>query len=61
MRCVHAGNAGTAKDLDEFHTRDGFRMLVVGREETVALIQAFSAEHDFTFPLAADADHSAFD
>ena len=49
------------KTWDEFHTRDGFRMLVVGREETVASIQAFSAEHDFTFPLAADADHSAFD
>jgi peroxiredoxin len=49
------------KIWDEFHAHDGFRMLVVGREETVESVRAFSGEHDFTFPLAADADRAAFD
>jgi peroxiredoxin len=49
------------KVWDEFRARDGFRMLVVGREETIESVRAFSGEHDFTFPLAADADHAAFD
>jgi peroxiredoxin len=46
---------------DEFHARAGFAMLVIGREETVETVQAFRGEHDFTFPMAADADRAAFD
>ncbi len=45
---------------DQFHADDRFRMLVVGREETVETARAFSEEHHFTFPVAADPDRSAF-
>ena len=36
-------------------------MLAIGRDESVESVQAFSDEHGFTFPLAADPNRSAFD
>jgi peroxiredoxin len=45
---------------NEFHSHEAFRMLAIGRGESIAGLQAFAAEHGFTFPLAADADRSAF-
>ena len=38
----------------------GFRMLVVGREETPEAVQAFREEHGFTFPIAADPDAAVY-
>jgi peroxiredoxin len=46
---------------DRFHADDRFRMLVIGREETIDSVRAFSEEHHFTFPMAADPERSAFD
>ena len=38
----------------------GFRMLVVGREETPESVRAFREEHGFTFPIAADPDAAVY-
>jgi len=45
---------------NEFGRHDAFRMLAVGREETVEKVAAFGVKQGFTFPMAADPDRSAY-
>ncbi len=45
---------------NDLHGNEEFAMLVVGREETPETVAAFKSTHDFTFPMAADSDGSAF-
>jgi peroxiredoxin len=49
------------KIWDRFHARDEFRLLAIGREESIESVQKFGGEQGFTFPLAADATRAAFD
>lgn len=39
---------------------ESFRMLVIGREETVESVKEFRAKHGFSFPMAADTDRAVF-
>ncbi|QDU77522.1 Thiol-disulfide oxidoreductase ResA [Bremerella volcania] len=42
------------------HDNDNFQMLMIGREETVASIDAFRREHDLHLPIAADPDRAIY-
>lgn len=44
----------------EFRDKEGFRMWVIGREETVESVKAFQKEHGFTFPMAADPERAVY-
>jgi peroxiredoxin len=44
----------------EYGKDDGFRLLVIGREETADTVRQFRQEHGFTFPIAADPERNVF-
>ena len=44
----------------DFAENDGFRMVVIGRQETQESVAGFKAKRGYTFPMAADPDASAF-
>jgi len=48
------------KIWDEMCSNGDFAMVVVGREESAATVAQFKAEHNFTFPMAADPDRSIY-
>ena len=39
---------------------DRFRLVVVGREETVKSVRAFRQQHEFSFPIAADSERKVY-
>jgi len=43
-----------------FKANDRIRMFVVDREESPSIVEAFVSEHGYTFPVALDADATAF-
>jgi peroxiredoxin len=45
---------------NDFAENDGFRMVVIGREETQESVSSFQAKRGYTFPMAFDPDASAF-
>jgi peroxiredoxin len=45
---------------NEFRSRDDFRMIVLGREETGETLRAFQKQHGFSFPMAGDPDGAVF-
>lgn len=49
------------KEIWETHHDDSnFQMLMIGREETVATVDAFRREHDLHLPIAADPDRAIY-
>jgi peroxiredoxin len=44
----------------EFAENDGFRLVVIGRQETQESVADFKTKRSYTFPMATDHDASAF-
>lgn len=44
----------------DYYNSDHFRLLVIGREESVDAVRRFRDKHGFTFPVASDLDRSVY-
>lgn len=45
---------------DQYGNREDFALLVIGREETDDVVQAFVAKHAYSFPVAADPERRVY-